>query len=229
MPTRVSQMILGVSQRPLTLILLQKYRDTNGRRIVIQIGGVHATLCQEEGILLKRYRDRNGRCIAILFKRIGVRGRVDSPDDWEFPLTWLFSNNWLFANFTRKRSSALFYSLFALFCGLRLRSFACICVFLRTTAFRTTAFGNCRNESKIAMGRRSLRAKIVKQFMWHKGGSKMGFSSSARRGPKVGSEWVSGPFFTKSTSKPTSDPLLGHFRPMTESPFLTHLCATSIV
>ena len=31
---------LGVSQRPLTLILLQKCRDTNRRRIVIQIGGV---------------------------------------------------------------------------------------------------------------------------------------------------------------------------------------------
>ena len=28
---------LGVFPRPLTLILLQKYRDTNGRRIVIQI------------------------------------------------------------------------------------------------------------------------------------------------------------------------------------------------
>ena len=38
---------------------------------MIQIGGVYATFCQEEGILL--YRDRNGRCIAILFKSIGVR------------------------------------------------------------------------------------------------------------------------------------------------------------
>ena len=36
-----------MSQRPLTLILLQKYRDTNGRRIVIQIGGVYTTLCQK--------------------------------------------------------------------------------------------------------------------------------------------------------------------------------------
>ena len=70
----------GVSQRPLTLILLQKYRDTNGRRIVIQIGGVHTTFCQEEGILLQKYRDRNGRCIAILVKSIGVRGRFDAPD-----------------------------------------------------------------------------------------------------------------------------------------------------
>ena len=71
---------LGVSQRPLTLILLQKYRDTNGSRIVMQIGGVYTTLCQKEGILLQKYRDRNGRCIAILFKCIGVRGRFDSPD-----------------------------------------------------------------------------------------------------------------------------------------------------
>ena len=71
---------LGVSQRPLTLILLQKYRDTNGRRIAIQIGGVYTTFCQEEGILLQKYRDRIGRCIAILFKSIGVRGRFDSPE-----------------------------------------------------------------------------------------------------------------------------------------------------
>ena len=63
------------------LILLQKYRDTNGRRIVIQIGGVYATACQREGILLQKYRDRNGRCIAILFKSIGVRGRFDAPDE----------------------------------------------------------------------------------------------------------------------------------------------------
>ena len=69
----------GVPTTP-DLILLQKYRDTNGRRIVIQIGGAYTTFCQEEGILLQKYRDRNGRCIAILFKSIGVRGRFDSPD-----------------------------------------------------------------------------------------------------------------------------------------------------
>ena len=51
---------LGVFQRPLTLILLQKHRDTNGSRIVIQVGGVYTTLCQAEGILLQKYRDRNG-------------------------------------------------------------------------------------------------------------------------------------------------------------------------
>ena len=41
-------------------------------------------------------------------------------------------------------SEVLFCALvFALFCR-HLRSFALICVFLRPTAFRTTAFGNCR-------------------------------------------------------------------------------------
>ena len=80
MPKIKNLLMLGVFQRPLTLILLQKYRDTNGRRIAIQIGGVYTTFCQKEGILLQKYRDRNGRCIAILFKSIGVRGRFDSPD-----------------------------------------------------------------------------------------------------------------------------------------------------
>ena len=77
----LSLYLSGVSQRPLTLILLQKYRNTNGSRIVIQIGGVYTALCQKEGILSQKYRDRNGRCIAILFKSIGVRGRFDSPDE----------------------------------------------------------------------------------------------------------------------------------------------------
>ena len=47
---------------------------------MIQIGDVYTTFCQAEGILLQKYRDRNGRCIAILFKNIGVRGRCDSPE-----------------------------------------------------------------------------------------------------------------------------------------------------
>ena len=51
---------------------------------MIQIGGVYSTFCQEEGILLQKYRDRNGRCSAILFKSIGVRGRFDSPDSREW-------------------------------------------------------------------------------------------------------------------------------------------------
>ena len=36
-------------QRPLTPILLQKHRDTNGRRIVTQIGVVYTALCQRQG------------------------------------------------------------------------------------------------------------------------------------------------------------------------------------
>ena len=50
--------------------------------MAIQIGGVllHKLLsAKRRAILLQKHRDRNGRCIAILFKRIGVRGRFDSP------------------------------------------------------------------------------------------------------------------------------------------------------
>ena len=39
---------------------------------------IYATFCQEERILLQKYRNRNGRCVAILFKSIGVRGRFHS-------------------------------------------------------------------------------------------------------------------------------------------------------
>ena len=41
---------------------------------MIQIGGVYTTFCQEEGILLQKYRDRNGRCIAILFSKVSGSG-----------------------------------------------------------------------------------------------------------------------------------------------------------
>ena len=57
-------------------------------------------------------------------------------------------------------SEALFCTLlgpFALFCALLralfcMRSFALFCVFLRTTVFRTTAFGNCRNHQTFGVG-----------------------------------------------------------------------------
>ena len=72
-----------------------------------------------------------------------------------FFFTWLLQT-WLFANFTRMHSFALFCTLsrsFTLVCGFafvlfcaHLRSFAVIYVFLRLTAFRTTAFGNCRRD-----------------------------------------------------------------------------------
>ena len=68
----------GVSQRPLTLILPQKYRDTNGRRIVMQIGGVYATFCHREGIHLQKYAMEMGG-VSRYFTCIGVRGRCDSP------------------------------------------------------------------------------------------------------------------------------------------------------
>ena len=69
-----------MSQRPLTLILPQKYRDTNGRRIVIQIGGVYTTFCHREGIHLQKYAIEMGGVSRFFFTCIGVRGRLDSPE-----------------------------------------------------------------------------------------------------------------------------------------------------
>ena len=43
---------------------------------MIQIGGVCTTFCQIEGILLQKYRDRNGRCIAILLQKYQGQGSV---------------------------------------------------------------------------------------------------------------------------------------------------------
>ena len=40
---------------------------------MIRIGDVYTTCCQLESILLQKYRDRNGRCITILFENTGVR------------------------------------------------------------------------------------------------------------------------------------------------------------
>ena len=73
---------LGVFQWPLTLILLQKYPDTNGRHIVIQIGGVYTTFCQKEGILLQKYRTRNGRRIAILTLRVKTGNVPQGKTTW---------------------------------------------------------------------------------------------------------------------------------------------------
>ena len=50
----------------------EAYRDTNWWCIYYVL--------RRWGILLQKYRNRNGRCIAILFESIGVRGRFDSPD-----------------------------------------------------------------------------------------------------------------------------------------------------
>ena len=68
----------GVSQRPLTLILPQKYRDTNGRRIVIQIGGT--TFCHREGIRLQKYAIEMGGVSRYFFTCSGVGGRLGSPE-----------------------------------------------------------------------------------------------------------------------------------------------------
>ena len=57
--------------------------------VSLQIGGVQTIFCQEEGILLQKYRDRNGRCIAILFKSIKVGGRFHGCSSfacsWKLP------------------------------------------------------------------------------------------------------------------------------------------------
>ena len=56
----------------------EAYRDTNWWCIYyfLPTGGQ---------MLLQKYRDRNGRrCIAILFKSIGVRGRFECPDTRAF-------------------------------------------------------------------------------------------------------------------------------------------------
>ena len=121
-----SAMIWGVSQRPLTLVLLQKYRDTNGGRLVIQIGGVYTTFCQEEGILLQKYRGRNGRCIAMLFKSIpgGPKRGCFKPGCLQFlRRSALLCSFAPFCALLRIRVCALLRT----FCAL-LRSFACFCV-----------------------------------------------------------------------------------------------------
>ena len=75
------------------------------------------------------------------------------------------------------------------------------------------------------MGRRFLRAKIVKQLNCEKSGSKMGFHHWLELGPKVGRKWVSGANFVKKKPlKPTLDPLLGRFQPMMKNPSLTLFC-----
>ena len=56
---------VGWIQRPLTLILLQKYRDTNGRRIVIHIGGVYS-------IILLSAKRRAYFCKSIAIEMGGV-------------------------------------------------------------------------------------------------------------------------------------------------------------
>ena len=44
------------------------------------VGVCIASTNHEEGILLPKYRDRNGKCILLLFESIRVRGRCYSAD-----------------------------------------------------------------------------------------------------------------------------------------------------
>ena len=68
---------LGVLQRLLTLIF---HRDTDGSRIVLQMGGVCTTLRQDEGMLCKSIAIGMGGVSRYFSKVLGSWGRFDSPD-----------------------------------------------------------------------------------------------------------------------------------------------------
>ena len=98
----VKRPFLGVFQRPLTLILPKKYRDTNGSRIVIQIGGVYTTFCHREGILWQKYAIEMGGVSRYFFTCIGVRGRFDSPDFYKEWTNHRIAKSGKLANFVRE-------------------------------------------------------------------------------------------------------------------------------
>ena len=87
--------------------------------------------------------------------------------------------------------------------------------------------GNSNIPVRMVMGRRSLRAKIVKQLIWHKSGSRMGSSSLAGSGPKVGPEWVSGP--SSSSQNRPRNPLWTHFWATSSQWRRTHFWPTFIL
>ena len=68
--TRVSR-VLGVFQRPLTLILLQKHRDRSGSHIVIQIGGVYTTVWQKRAYCCKSITIEMGGVLRYFSKVLG--------------------------------------------------------------------------------------------------------------------------------------------------------------
>ena len=66
----------GVFERPLTLILLQKHRDTNGRRVVMRIGVcIYYFLPREGHLFAKASRKRNLRCIVLRYFAKKKRGQ----------------------------------------------------------------------------------------------------------------------------------------------------------
>ena len=71
---------------------------------------------------------------------------VGTKEYCEFPN--LVVSNLVVCNFYAEALFCAHLRSFALICA-HLRSFARICVFVRPTAFRTTAFGNCREKDKI--------------------------------------------------------------------------------
>ena len=79
MSKEICHLVLTLGTTLCNLILLQKFRYTNGRRIVIDIGDVYATFCQEEGILLQSIAIEMGG-VSRHFSKASVRSRLDSPD-----------------------------------------------------------------------------------------------------------------------------------------------------
>ena len=67
---------LEMFQRPLTLILLQRHRDINRRRSLMQSGDAHMTYNQLEGIVMPEHRDTSGRCIANACRKCSDQGSV---------------------------------------------------------------------------------------------------------------------------------------------------------
>ena len=91
---------------------------------------------------------------------------------------------------------------------------------LRISLRMTEKGVNPYNGSEVPQGENRQTINLAQK--WVKNG---GFSSLAGSGPKVGPKWVSAFFFTKSAPKPTLDPPLGHFQPMTKNPiFDPSLC-----
>ena len=71
--------LFGDVPTTLTLVLPQKYRDTNGSRIMMQIGGVYITFCQDEGILLLKYRNRMGGLWRYFSRKVSGSGVDVTP------------------------------------------------------------------------------------------------------------------------------------------------------
>ena len=66
-----SPKVLGVFQRPLTLILLQKYHDTNKRGIVRQIGRAYTLSAKRRAYICKSIAIETGVVSRYFFEILG--------------------------------------------------------------------------------------------------------------------------------------------------------------